>query len=285
MRLASFEAADGRRSFGVVNADGSIGDLGTPQVPTLRAALATWGTPGLAERARGTLPQVARGSFAWLPPVTDPDKILCVGLNYRRHAEEAGMAIPRYPSMFVRFPGSQVGHEAPTVAPSASEQYDFEAELAVVIGRGGRDIAEADAMAHVAGYACFAENSVRDFQKHAAQATPGKNFESSGAFGPWLATPDEVGDLASVHVIGRLNGEVMQDEPLSNLIFGIPAIIAYASSYARLLPGDVLVTGTPAGVGMARKPPRWLKPGDVFEVDIAGVGVLRNPVVAQGSTR
>lgn len=285
MRLASFQAADGRRSFGVVDADGSIGDLGTPQVATLRSALGQWGTQGIAERARGPLPRVAAGSFVWLPPITDPDKILCVGLNYRRHAEEAGMAIPQYPSMFVRFPGSQVGHETPTVAPAASAQYDYEAELAVVIGRGGRDIAEADAMAAVAGYACFAENSVRDFQRHAAQATPGKNFEASGAFGPWITTADEIADLEALHVVGRLNGEVVQDEPVSNLIFGVARIVAYASSFTRLLPGDVLVTGTPAGVGMARKPPRWLVPGDVFEVDIAGVGRLRNPVVAQEGGR
>ena len=155
----------------------------------------------------------------------------------------------------------------------------------MVIGRGGRHIAEADAMAAVAGYACFAENSVRDFQRHAAQATPGKNFESSGAFGPWITTPDEIADLASVRVVGRLNGEVMQDAPLSDLIFSIAQIIAYTSSYTRLLPGDVLVTGTPAGVGMARKPPRWLVPGDVFEVDISGVGVLRNPVAAEARPR
>jgi len=281
MRLASFETVSGRRSFGVVAPDGSIADLGTPEVPTLRAALGAWGLPGIAGRAAAPVATVPAGGFQWLPPVTDPDKILCVGLNYRRHAEEAGMAIPKHPSMFVRFPGSQVGHGRPTVAPSASAQYDYEAELAVVIGRGGRHIAEADAMAAIAGYACFAENSVRDFQRHAAQATPGKNFESSGAFGPWITTPDELGELAAVHVIGRLNGEVVQDEPLGNLIFSIPQIVAYASTFTRLLPGDVLVTGTPAGVGMARTPPRWLVPGDVFEVDIAGVGLLRNPVAAE----
>mgnify|MGYP002778040843 CR=1 FL=1 len=285
MRLASFETAQGRRSFGVVAADGSIADLGTPGVPTLRAALAEWGIAGIAERAQGACPTVAAGGFAWLPPIPDPDKILCIGLNYRRHAEEAGMALPKHPSMFVRFPGSQVGHEAPTVAPAASAEYDYEAELAVVIGCGGRHIAESDAMAAVAGYACFAENSVRDFQKHAAQATPGKNFEASGAFGPWITTADEVPDPAALQVIGRLNGQVMQDEPVSDLIFSIPRIIAYASSFARLLPGDVLVTGTPAGVGMARKPPLWLRPGDVFEVDIPGVGRLRNAVVAEEGAR
>jgi 2-keto-4-pentenoate hydratase/2-oxohepta-3-ene-1,7-dioic acid hydratase in catechol pathway len=281
MKLASFETVQGRRSFGVVTAGGSIIDLATVEVPTLRAALGAWGLAGIAERAGAAEASVPAGSFTWLPPVTDPDKILCVGLNYRRHAEEAGMAIPKHPSMFVRFPGSQVGHGQPTLAPAASEQYDYEAELAVIIGSGGRHIAEADAMGAIAGYACFAENSVRDFQRHAAQATPGKNFESSGAFGPWITTPDEITDLSSIHVIGRLNGEVVQDEPLSNLIFSIAQVVAYTSTYTRLLPGDVLVTGTPAGVGAARKPPRWLVPGDVFEVDIPGVGLLRNAVVAE----
>lgn len=281
MRLASYETPQGRSGFGVVHADMAIAPLGTAEVSTLRGALSTWGEAGLLERARAAQPSLKPGQFRWLPPITQPDKILCVGLNYRQHAEEAGMAIPAHPSMFVRFPGAQVGHEAPTVAPSASEQYDYEAELAVIIGRGGRQLQEADAMAAIAGYACFAENSVRDFQKHAAQATPGKNFEASGAFGPWMVTADEVDDPARLEVIGRLNGEVMQREPVSNLIFSIPQIVAYASTFARLLPGDVIVTGTPAGVGMARKPPRWLRPGDVFEVDIPGVGLLRNPVAAE----
>jgi 2-keto-4-pentenoate hydratase/2-oxohepta-3-ene-1,7-dioic acid hydratase in catechol pathway len=281
MKLASFETAQGRRGFGAVHKGGAIAPLDTAEVPTLRAALAAWGVAGLRDRAADARPSLAAGTFRWLPPITDPDKILCVGLNYRRHAEEAGMAIPQHPSMFVRFPGSQVGHDAPTVAPAASAQYDYEAELAVIVGRGGRNIAESDAMAAIAGYACFAENSVRDFQKHAAQATPGKNFDASGAFGPWMTTADEVPDPGRLEVIGRLNGEEVQREPVTNLIFPIARIVSYASSFARLLPGDVLVTGTPAGVGMARKPPRWLVPGDVFEVDIPGVGLLRNPVVAE----
>ncbi|MEZ5649876.1 MAG: fumarylacetoacetate hydrolase family protein [Burkholderiaceae bacterium] len=283
MKFASFRDASGRTSFGVVLDGLAIGDLSTPDVPTLRAALASWGIDGLLSRARSARPDVRAGSYVWLPPVTDPDKILCVGLNYRLHAQEAGVGIPKYPSMFVRFPASQVGHETTTVAPRASEQYDFEAELAVVIGRGGWHIDAADAMAHVAGYACFAENSVRDFQKHAAQATPGKNFHHSGAFGPWMVSADEIADPGSMRIIGRLNGEVMQDSTIGDLIFSIPELIAYASSFAELLPGDVISTGTPAGVGAARKPPVWLKPGDVFEVDIDGVGVLRNPVSAEAA--
>jgi 2-keto-4-pentenoate hydratase/2-oxohepta-3-ene-1,7-dioic acid hydratase in catechol pathway len=281
MRLASFQTPDGRRSFGALRPDGAIVDLADGEVRTLREALARWGVAGLRERAAGAAANVPAGTFAWLPPVTDPDKILCVGLNYRLHAQEAGMEIPKYPSMFVRFPGSQVGHEAATLAPAASEKYDYEAELAVVIGRGGRALSEADAMGAIAGYACFAENSVRDFQRHATQATPGKNFESSGAFGPWLTTVDEVPDPTALEVIGRLDGEVVQRDSVANMIFTIGQLVAYASSFARLLPGDVIVTGTPAGVGSARRPQRWLKPGDVFEVEIPGVGLLRNPVVAE----
>lgn len=286
MRLASFRTAEGRQGFGEVLADGSVAELGTADVPGLRQALAAWGLSGIVARAaQSGLVRLAAGSFRWLPPIVDPGKILCVGLNYRRHAEEAGMALPKYPSMFVRFANSQVGHGEPTIAPTNSGDYDFEAELAVIIGRAGRHISAEAANDHVAGYACFAENSVRDFQRHAAQATPGKNFEASGAFGPWITTADAVPNLGQAHVIGRLNGQVMQDEPLSNLIFSIETIISYASSFTRLEPGDVLVTGTPAGVGMARKPPVWLKPGDVFEVDIAGVGLLRNPVAAEGVGR
>jgi 2-keto-4-pentenoate hydratase/2-oxohepta-3-ene-1,7-dioic acid hydratase in catechol pathway len=281
MRLASFQTADGRRSFGAVRPDGSIAVLARSPVLTLRQALAAWGVAGIARRLEEASTVVPAGGFAWLAPVTDPDKILCVGLNYTLHAQEAGMAIPKHPSMFVRFPGSQVGHEAPTVAPAASEQYDYEAELAVVIGAEGRHVPESQAMSIVAGYACFAENSVRDFQRHATQATPGKNFESSGAFGPWLTTADEVPDPMALEVVGRLNGEVVQRDSTANTIFSIAQIVAYASTFARLLPGDVIVTGTPAGVGMARKPPRWLRPGDRFEVEIPGVGRLSNPVVAQ----
>jgi len=281
MRLASFGTADGRRSFGEVRPDGTIAELADGEVSTLREALGRWGLDGLRRRAAGASANVPAGAFTWLQPVTDPDKILCVGLNYRRHAQEAGMPIPEHPSMFVRFPGSQVGHGTPTFAPRASEKYDYEAELAVVIGSGGRGLSEADAMGAIAGYACFAENSVRDFQRHATQATPGKNFESSGAFGPWLTTADEVPDPAVLEVIGRVNGEVMQRDSVANMIFTIAQLVAYASRFARLLPGDVIVTGTPAGVGSARKPQRWLTPGDVFEVEIPGVGRLRNPVVAE----
>jgi 2-keto-4-pentenoate hydratase/2-oxohepta-3-ene-1,7-dioic acid hydratase in catechol pathway len=217
--------------------------------------------------------------IAWEPPITDSDKTICVGLNYYEHAKEANMAVPTRPSLFVRFPASQVGHDVAVVRPSASAQFDYEAELAVVVGRAARHVAEERANDYIAGYTCFAENSVRDWQRHAAQATPGKNFEASGAMGPWLVTPDESGPVENMTVIGRLNGREMQRDSAANMIFSVPQIIAYISTFATLLPGDVIVTGTPAGVGFTRKPPLYMVPGDVFEVEITGVGVLRNGVV------
>jgi 2-keto-4-pentenoate hydratase/2-oxohepta-3-ene-1,7-dioic acid hydratase in catechol pathway len=189
------------------------------------------------------------------------------------------MAVPDRPSLFVRFAGSQVGHRVPVVAPRASPQFDYEAELAVVIGRTARHVAEADAMSHVAGYSCFAENSVRDWQTHSRQATPGKNFDRSGAFGPWIVTPDEAGPVGKMDVIGRLNGHEMQRDSAANMIFSVPAILAYVTTFTTLVPGDVIVTGTPAGVGFTRSPQVWLKAGDTFDVEITGVGVLSNGVI------
>ncbi len=218
-------------------------------------------------------------AIRYLPPITDPDKILCVGLNYHLHAKEAGMAIPERPSIFTRFPASQVGHGESVWRPRASEQFDYEAELAVIIGRRARKVRAADAMACVAGYACFAENSVRDWQMHTRQATPGKNFHASGAFGPWLVSADEVPDPTALEVIGRLNGSEVQRDSVANMIFSIPQTIEYLSAFAELLPGDVISTGTPAGVGFTKKPPVYLKAGDVFEVEVTRIGVLRNPVI------
>jgi len=276
MRLASFAHGRGE-GFGVV-ADDQVVDL-SGEVPTLRAALAAWGLAGLRERARAGGRVVPLAQVTWRQPITDPDKILCVGLNYHAHAKEAKMAVPERPSIFVRFASSQVGHQAPVVRPRASPQFDYEAELAVVIGTAGRHIPEARALDHVAGYSCFAENSVRDWQTHSRQATPGKNFERSGAFGPWLVTPDEAGPVEKMDVIGRLNGREMQRDSARNMIFSVPQQIAYLSTFTTLLPGDVIVTGTPAGVGFTRTPPVWLQPGDRFDVEITGVGVLSNPVI------
>ena len=276
MRLASFKW-QGRVGFGVVE-KGRIRNL-TGEVGGLREALERWGIDGLRERGRAPGVSVPLDEVDWLPVIPDADKILCVGLNYYDHAKEAQLEVPAHPSLFVRFPAAQVGHLAPVVRPRASHKFDYEAELAVVIGKAGRHISEANAHYHVAGFSCFAENSVRDWQVHSRQATPGKNFEHSGAFGPWLVTADEAGAVESMEVIGRLNGEVMQRDRAANMIFSVPQIIAYISTFVTLLPGDVIVTGTPAGVGFSRQPPVWLRPGDRFEVEVTNVGVLSNPVI------
>lgn len=277
MRFASF-LHQGQEGFGVIVGDHVVNLRG--EVATLRQALDAWGEDGLVDRARAaTDPRVPLSAITWLPPVTDPDKCICVGLNFYEHAKEAKMAVPSNPSLFVRFPSSQVGHGVPVVRPRASSQFDYEAELAVIIGRRGRHVTEARATELVFGYSCFAENSVRDWQMHGRQATAGKNFLASGAFGPWIVTPDEAGPVENMVVIGRRNGEELQRDSGANMIFSVARTIAYVTTFTELLPGDVLVMGTPAGVGFTRTPPLWLVPGDTFEVEVTGVGKLTNPVV------
>jgi 2-keto-4-pentenoate hydratase/2-oxohepta-3-ene-1,7-dioic acid hydratase in catechol pathway len=234
---------------------------------------------GSLQSVKGT--RIAAQEVKYLPPIPDADKILCVGFNYRGHAAETGTPLPKYPSLFVRFASSQVGHEQPVLAPSISAEFDYEGELAVIIGKAAWRVSAAQAMQYVAGYSCFGENSVRDFQSHARQATAGKNFLASGAFGPWLVTQDEIPDPAALELSTRLNGEVVQHAPLTDLVFSIPQLIEYITQFTRLLPGDVISTGTPDGVGFLRKPPVYLKPGDRLEVDIPGVGLLRNHVIAE----
>lgn len=235
----------------------------------------------LSEAASAHGEAVAADSVVMLPPITDPDKILAVGFNYRGHLTETGTPLPEYPSLFVRFPSSQVGHDQPVIAPAISSELDYEGELAVIIGRPAWRVSAAEAMDCVAGYSCFAENSVRDFQAHARQVTAGKNFLSSGAIGPWLTTADEVGDPSALTLTTRLNGQVVQHDKLTSLVFSVAELIVYISQFTRLLPGDIIATGTPDGVGFLRKPPIWLVPGDTMEIDIPGVGLLRNTVVAE----
>jgi 2-keto-4-pentenoate hydratase/2-oxohepta-3-ene-1,7-dioic acid hydratase in catechol pathway len=234
---------------------------------------------GAGSRARATVKLV---DVALLAPIPRPEKVLAIGRNYCSRAADAPEP-PAYPAVFARFPDAQVGSGQPIVRPVASDQFDYEAELAVIIGRGGRHIRAEEALDHVAGYACFSDNSVRDFQRHTTQAIPGKNFDSSGGFGPWLTSADEVGDPAELEVVGRLNGEEVQRASVSELNYSVPRLIAYLSSFATLKPGDVIATGTPAGVGMRRTPPLYMRAGDVFEVEIARVGVLRNHVVDEAS--
>ena len=208
-------------------------------------------------------------------------KVLCIGVNYKKHVREMGRELPDKPWVFVRFADSFVGHGAGMLRPSVSKQYDFEGELAVVIGRSAHRVAAADAFDYVAGYCCLNDGSVRDFQRHSGQFTAGKNFLKSGSMGPWLVTKDEVPDPAALQLETRLNGETMQSSPTSDLIFDIPTLIEYCATFTRLEPGDVIATGTPGGVGAARTPPVWLQPGDTIEVAISGIGVLQNTIVAE----
>jgi acylpyruvate hydrolase len=214
-----------------------------------------------------------------LPPVPRPPKILCVGLNYDDHLEESGLKKPVYPEIFARFATSLIAHGEPIRQPPESLTLDYEAELAVVIGRGGRRINRDKALDHVAGYSPFNDATIREFQLRTPQWTIGKNFDGTGAFGPWLVTPDGVPPGAhGLRIQGRLNGRVMQDASTGRLIFGVAALIEMISVAITLEPGDVIITGTPGGVGAARKPPVFMQPGDVFEVEIEGMGVLSNPV-------
>ena len=279
MRFVSFEHRV-HQGFGLLRDDGVIDLTGrlSPGVVTLKQAIAANLLATAAEwPASDSIPLAA---VRLLPVIPDPAKILCIGLNYEDHRNETKRPNSDYPTIFTRFPDAQVGHDQPLVKPTASERFDYEAELAVVIGKPGRNIAEADALDYVAGYACFNDGSIRDWQRHTSQFTPGKNFPGSGSFGPTLVTPDEVGDYRKLPIQLRLNGEVMQNASLSDLIFPIERLIAYCSSFTTLAPGDVIVTGTPGGVGDRREPPVYLTEGDLVEVDIGIVGCLANRVVA-----
>jgi 2-keto-4-pentenoate hydratase/2-oxohepta-3-ene-1,7-dioic acid hydratase in catechol pathway len=230
-------------------------------------------------RSLGQSPAIDLNAVRLLPPVPVPSKILCVGLNYDDHLEESGLKKPAYPEIFARFATSLIAHQEPIRRPRESVALDYEAELAVVIGKPGRRIPQEQALDHVAGYSLFNDASVRDFQLRTPQWTMGKNFDGTGSFGPWLVTPDAVPPGASgLRIQGRLNGRVMQDSRTNLLIFGVATLIETISVAMTLERGDVIITGTPGGVGAARKPPVFMKAGDTFEVEIEGLGVLTNPV-------
>jgi len=278
MKFATFKI-NGTTSWGLI--DGSeVVDLGASlrdRFPDLKSVIAA---NVLSEAAKlgTTAPRHPLAKITWLPVIPNPDKILCIGLNYETHRKETGRDEVANPTVFGRFANSQTGHLANIVRPRVSTDLDYEGELALIIGKAGRYIQRKDAFNHVAGYACYNEGSVRDYQRHTHQFTPGKNFPDTGAFGPWMVTPDEAGDLGPLRLQTRLNGEVVQDAIISQMIFDIPRQIEYCSSFTRLEPGDVIVTGTPGGVGSRRTPPLWMKPGDVVEVEIDRIGLLRNTV-------
>jgi 2-keto-4-pentenoate hydratase/2-oxohepta-3-ene-1,7-dioic acid hydratase in catechol pathway len=276
MKLVSFRRPDGVARWGVAKEHGVV-DLGD-RAPALRHAL--WAIASLADEAARHV-DFGFDDIVLLPPIPDPDKIVCVGLNYLSHILEGGREPPKQPIIFTRFANTQVGHGQPMICPSASETFDFEGELAVVIGRRCRHVKREDWAGVVAGYSCYNDGSVRAFQRHSTQFTAGKNFPGTGGFGPWIVTPEEAGDITTQTLLTRLNGEEVQRATIDDLQFDIPALIAYCSTFTWLEAGDVIVTGTTGGVGAYRTPPLWMKPGDTVEVEISGIGVLRNPIVAE----
>jgi acylpyruvate hydrolase len=227
---------------------------------------------------------VALSEVKLLPPVPRPGKIICIGLNYRAHAIEGGNAIPDYPAVFMRCTTSLAGPNAALIYPKCSDKFDYEAELAVVIGKTATAVSAADALDYVAGYSCFNDGSVRDYQRKSTQWTMGKNFDGTGGFGPELVTPDELPAGASgLRLVARLNGEIMQDSDTGDMIFDVATLIATLSEGMTLEPGDVIATGTPSGVGYARTPPVFMKPGDVIEIEIEKIGVLTNTIARRGA--
>jgi 2-keto-4-pentenoate hydratase/2-oxohepta-3-ene-1,7-dioic acid hydratase in catechol pathway len=278
MKLLSFELG-GKQRFGAVAGEGVL-DL-TGEFASLRDALAAGALGRLREAAAAARPQLALAEVKFLPPIPYPEKIICVGVNYGNRNEEYrdGSAPPKYPSVFPRFPGSFVGHRQPLLRPPESAQLDYEGEIAIVIGRAGRRIAEADAEGHIAGLTCLNEGTIRDWTRHGKfNVTQGKNWDASGAIGPWLVTADEFAGYDRLRVTTRVNGELRQDDTTANLIFPFRHLIHYISIWTTLRPGDVIATGTPVGAGVRFDPPRFLAPGDVVEVEVPEVGILSNTV-------
>jgi 2-keto-4-pentenoate hydratase/2-oxohepta-3-ene-1,7-dioic acid hydratase in catechol pathway len=282
VKLASYRTSKGA-GYGVVDGDGIV-DL-TRRIgrkyPDLRALLAGNALAQAQKIAKAAKKSDFKvGKVAFLPVIPNPGKIVCVGLNYEEHRVETGRDKTENPALFIRVAESQVGHRQPIVMPRESTNLDYEGEIAVIIGRRGRRVAEDDAWKHIAGYACYNDGSVRDWQRHTLQWTAGKNFSRTGAFGPWMVTRSEIADGEELTLETRLNGQVMQHATTAQMIHKIPRLIAYITTFTPLEPGDVIVTGTPGGVGARRTPPVWMKPGDTVEVEVSKVGVLVNAIKA-----
>lgn len=287
MKLLSF-LHQGRETWGAVVGDDGVVDLGRrmPQHATLADYIGSGAYLEAARHVAGVAPDARLSEITFLPVIPRPEKIVCAVRNYMDHHQEvlaAGMHrdLSEEPPIFLRVWRSQVAHGQPIVCPRVSASLDWEGELAVIIGKPGRDIPQERAWEHVAGYSCYNDGSVREWQFHAKQIASGKNFESTGGFGPWMVTADEIAPGRELKLETRLNGQVVQSSHTGHMIFSIPRLIAYASTIFTLVPGDVIATGTPAGVGWSRKPPLFMKPGDLCEVEIEGVGTLVNPIVAQ----
>jgi len=281
MKLCSFRK-DGKDSYGIVTGSGIV-DL-APAAGELGRDLKEALEKGSLERIRahaGDKAGIDIASVQFLPVIPNPGKIFCIGINYKSHLAETGREAPAQPMIFTRFADSQAGHLQPMIRPKVSEKLDFEGELAVIIGKKARHVSAAGALGCVAGYSAYNDGSVRDWQRHTSQFTPGKNFPQTGGFGPWLVTTDEIPDPSALTLQTRLNGVVVQEAKTDDLIFPVPQLIEYCSIFTTLNPGDVIITGTTGGVGAYRQPPLWMKPGDVVEVEISSIGVLRNPIAAE----
>jgi 2-keto-4-pentenoate hydratase/2-oxohepta-3-ene-1,7-dioic acid hydratase in catechol pathway len=283
MKFGSFQV-HGTNTWGVVDSSlvRDVGSVLASKFRDLRSFISS-GTLAEAREASRTAHEHALDDVRWLPVIPNPEKIFCVGLNYETHRKETGRAVVERPTIFARFINTQTGHLTSIVRPRVSTHLDFEGELAIIIGKPGRYISRERALDHVAGFACYNDGSVRDWQHHTHQFTPGKNFPQTGSFGPWMVTPDEFTDIAGRQIMTRLNGETVQQAKLGDMIFDLPTLIEYCSSFNPLVPGDVIVTGTPGGVGVKRTPQLWMKPGDVVEVEIDGIGVLRNGITDESA--
>ncbi|KWV57870.1 2-hydroxyhepta-2,4-diene-1,7-dioate isomerase [Bradyrhizobium macuxiense] len=286
-RLATY-SVDGAVKYGAVTDAGTV-DLSSrfaKDYPSLREAIAAGALTKLVDAAAGRSPDHALDAVAFQPPIPTPEKIICIGVNYPdRNAEyKDGSDAPKYPSMFLRVPRSFVGHNAPLVRPRASPQLDYEGELVLVIGKAGRHIPKSAALDHIAAISLCNEGTIRDWVRHAKfNVTQGKNFDSTGSLGPWIVPYTNEAQIADIRLTTRVNGETRQDDRTSRLIFGFRYLINYISTFATLVPGDIIVTGTPTGAGARFDPPRYLKPGDVIEVEAEGVGILRNGVVDEAN--
>ncbi|WP_297846287.1 fumarylacetoacetate hydrolase family protein [Pseudomonas sp.] len=280
MKIASF-VYQNRSTYGIVEGDHVIDleSLKSHLGADLKEAITRNRLSELGADALKDLPRLALSEITFLPVIANPGKVLCIGINYATHVRETGRDMPTYPMIFTRFADSQTAHLQPIVRPTVSHKLDFEGELAVVIGKTARHVKPEDALEYVAGYACYNDGSVRDWQKHTIQFIPGKNFPATGGFGPWMVTSDEIVDPQDLELTTRLNGEVMQHTRTSDMIFDVRKLIEYCTAFTELAPGDVIVSGTTGGVGAFREPPVWMKPGDIVEIEIERIGILRNSIV------
>ena len=280
MKLVSY-TANGKQAYGIARDDGIV-DLTSrigDSYPDIKSLIAGDGLEAAAAAADGESADQSLDGITYRPVIENPDKIICVGLNYKAHREETGRAPTDNPALFIRFADTQAGHNQPMIKPRASDMFDYEGELAVIIGKGGRHVKAADYASVIAGYSIYNDGSVRDFQSHTIQWTAGKNFPKTGGFGPWMVTADELGDPAQLELTTRLNGKVLQNTTTDLMIFDIPTLIEYITSFTELGAGDIISTGTPGGVGFKRDPQVFMKGGDTVEVEISKIGTLVNPIV------